>query len=190
MKMHPSLTSAPDSNLGSAARLRSSDPIHWELREFLEDEAQLLDEERLDEWLKLLADDMRYWMPVRVSVNRELGDGFAKRMGIYNDSKSVLEMRVRRILGTTSAWVEDPPSRISRFISGVRIFRTDKPDEFIADSNILLARSRSDQGEVKLITARRHDVLRRSEPGSTLIARREIYINQTSIDMHNFAIFL
>lgn len=184
-----SLTNAPDRDLASPDRLRAADPVYWELREFLEDEAALLDEERLTEWLDLLADDVRYRMPVRVGVDRDMGDGFARRMYFYNDTKSALTMRVTRILGTKSGWVEDPPSRICRMITGVRIFRTARPDEYQADSSILLTRSRSDLGEIKMLVARRHDVLRRAA-GGTKIARREIYLDQTTIDMHNLVVFL
>ena len=183
------LTNAPGIELASKDRIRARDPLYWELHEFLEDEAALLDAQRLTEWLELLADDVRYRMPVRVSVHRAMGDGFSRRMYFYNDTKKVLGMRIQRLIGTKNGWVEDPPSRTARFVSGVRAYRTDKPDEYRVESNLLLTRSRSDLGEVKLLTARRHDVLRQTTPGFQ-IARREIYLNQTTIDMHNLAIFL
>jgi 3-phenylpropionate/cinnamic acid dioxygenase small subunit len=39
-----------------------------EIAEFLYREAELLDERRYDEWLGLLAEDIRYWMPMRRNV--------------------------------------------------------------------------------------------------------------------------
>jgi hypothetical protein len=39
-----------------------------EIADFLYREAELLDERRYDEWLALLADDLRYWMPMRRNV--------------------------------------------------------------------------------------------------------------------------
>ncbi len=39
-----------------------------EIAEFLYAEAELLDERRHDEWLALLAEDIRYWMPMRRNV--------------------------------------------------------------------------------------------------------------------------
>ncbi len=39
-----------------------------EIAEFLYAEAELLDERRHDDWLALLADDIRYWMPMRRNV--------------------------------------------------------------------------------------------------------------------------
>lgn len=180
---------SPEINLDVPERIRAKDPLYWELHEFLEDEAVLLDVGRMDEWLELLTEDVRYQMPVRVSVNRAMGEGFARRMFFFNDTKKVLAMRIHRLLGTKNGWVEDPPSRIARFVTGIRAYRTATPNEYAVESNVLLTRSRTDLGEVKLLTARRHDILRLTDAGPKL-ARREIYLNQTTIDMHNLAILL
>ena len=180
---------APNLQLDSPRRIHAGDGLYAGFREFLEDEAALLDAGRLKDWIALFAADARYRMPVRISVNREHGDGFARRMFFYNDTRGALETRIRRLLDTSSGWVEDPPSRTTRMISGVRVFATDITDEFRVDSNILLARSRSDLGEVKFLTARRTDLLRLGD-GEIRIARRDVWLNQTTIDMHNLAIFL
>jgi 3-phenylpropionate/cinnamic acid dioxygenase small subunit len=39
--------------------------LKQEIEEFFYQEAELLDERRYEEWLELLADDVRYWMPMR-----------------------------------------------------------------------------------------------------------------------------
>ena len=39
-----------------------------EIAQFLYTEAEILDERQYDEWLNLLADDIRYWMPIRRNV--------------------------------------------------------------------------------------------------------------------------
>ena len=39
-----------------------------EVEELLYHEAELLDERRFAEWLHLLTDDIRYWMPMRRNV--------------------------------------------------------------------------------------------------------------------------
>lgn len=189
MSTFAKLVTAPDCDVASPKRVRAGDPIKAELTEFLEDEATLLDGDRLGEWLNLFTDDARYWMPVRVSVHRAMGDGFSRYMCYYNDTKSALGTRIHRLVGTKSGWVEDPPSRACRFVTGVKVFRTDTPDEFNTFSNLLLTRSRSDEGEVKLLTAMRYDTLRRTGEG-VRIAKREIYLNQTTLDMHNIAIFV
>ncbi len=44
-----------------------------EIEEFLYHEAELLDERRYEEWLDLLTEDVRYWMPIHrnVEFNRQ-----------------------------------------------------------------------------------------------------------------------
>ena len=42
--------------------------LRQEVEDFLYYEADLLDERRYDEWLALLAEDVRYWMPMRRNV--------------------------------------------------------------------------------------------------------------------------
>jgi hypothetical protein len=38
--------------------------LKQQIEEFLYQEAELLDERRYEDWLELLADDVRYWMPM------------------------------------------------------------------------------------------------------------------------------
>lgn len=180
--------SAPAADGASPERIRGRDPLYGEIREFLDDEALLLEEERLHDWLGLLADDIRYRMPVRASVHRTIGQGFANAMYFYNDTRTTLGGRVARLLSTRSGWVEDPPSRTGRFVSGLRAFRTGNPEEFAVESGFLITRSRADLPEVKLLSGRRHDTLRRAGDG-LVIARRDIYLHHSTIDMHNLAIF-
>src|SRR5262249_60439609 len=42
--------------------------LRQEIEDFLYREAELLDERRYREWLDLLAEDIRYWMPMRRNV--------------------------------------------------------------------------------------------------------------------------
>ncbi len=42
--------------------------LKQEIEDFLYREADLLDERHYDEWLSLLAEDVRYWMPMRRNV--------------------------------------------------------------------------------------------------------------------------
>ncbi|MCI0846661.1 MAG: 3-phenylpropionate dioxygenase, partial [Chloroflexi bacterium] len=42
--------------------------LKYEIEEFLYEEAELLDERHFEEWLELLTDDIRYFMPMRRNV--------------------------------------------------------------------------------------------------------------------------
>ncbi|MGH7857450.1 MAG: hypothetical protein ACREQY_08975, partial [Candidatus Binatia bacterium] len=48
-------------------RIRAGDSVYFEIVEFLEDEAMLLDDFELLAWVDLLADDLVYRVPVRVT---------------------------------------------------------------------------------------------------------------------------
>ena len=86
-----------------------------EITDFLYREAELLDERRYREWLDLLADDVRYWMPMRRNV--KLGDDAGEftransDINWFDEGKDTLSRRVKQIL-TGIHWAEEPASRI------------------------------------------------------------------------------
>ena len=152
------------------------------------EEAWLLDSRAYEHWLTLLADDIHYLMPVRVTT--ALGAGFdtAPGMAHFDEDKYSLTARVARFL-TEHAWTEDPPSRLRHHISNVRTFATADPACLIADSAVLLFRSRGDVHPGALVSAGREDLLRQTGDGWQL-ARRTIMVDDSVIRMQNLAIFL
>ena len=165
-----------------------NDELHLEVHRWLVDEAYLLDEQDYDEWLSRIADDMHYLMPVRVTT--ALGAGYSTSPGMahMDENKYSLSRRVARF-ATEHAWTEDPPSRLRHFVTNVRTFRTEKADEIIVESAVLLFRSRGDVGEAATVSAGREDLLRRTGTGWQL-ARRTIMLDEAVIRMQNLAIFL
>ena len=73
--------------------------LKQELEEFLYHEAELLDERRYAEWLALLADDVRYWMPMRRNVKfGELEREFTREgldINWFDEGKETLTRHVR-----------------------------------------------------------------------------------------------
>ena len=165
-----------------------NDELHLEAHRWLVDEAYLLDAQEYDEWLSRIADDVHYLMPVRVTT--ALGAGYSTSPGMahLDENKYSLSRRVARF-ATEHAWTEDPPSRLRHYVTNVRTFRTDKADEIIAESAVLLFRSRGDVGEAATVSAGREDLLRRTGTGWRL-ARRTIMLDESVIRMQNLAIFL
>src|SRR2546426_328601 len=103
----------------TASRVPSGDPVYNEIVDFLIDEAALLNQNRLPEWVALLAEDLSYRMPVRETLSRAGGPGFDQRSGHFDDDLPSIKLRVRRLLETKSAFAEDPPSRSRRFVTNV-----------------------------------------------------------------------
>jgi phthalate 3,4-dioxygenase subunit beta len=168
-----------------------SDARHLRAHQFLVDEAYLLDAQRYEAWLDTLTDDVRYAMPVRVTTARGAGFDTAPGMAHFDEDKYSLSQRVARF-ATEHAWTEDPPSRLRHFITNVRTFECDDPDDgahLIVESAELLFRSRGDVNESALVSCGREDVLRRS--GETWkLARRNIFVDESVLRMQNLAVFL
>src|SRR5919199_4891409 len=160
--------------------------LWFEVIAWLDHEAALLDEGRLEEWLGLLTEDVGYAMPVRLT--RERGSGPDTHAGSphFLENARTLRMRVER-LKTEFAWAEDPPSRTRRFVSNVRPEAT--PDGVAVRSYLLLYRNRGDDSGAELISAERHDLFQRTATGLRL-QRREVLIDQASLAVRNLAVML
>jgi biphenyl 2,3-dioxygenase beta subunit len=168
-----------------------ADELRQRIEDFLYLEAELLDDRKLREWLELLTDDMRYWMPIRHNplerpedVSDELakpGDGY-----YFDDDKQSLRVRVERVYAK-NAWAEVPPSRTRHFISNVRI-KSDNGNELEAHSNFLVYRTRLEMDQDIFVGSKR-DILRRVND-SFKIAKRTIILDQAVLNAKNISIFL
>jgi phthalate 3,4-dioxygenase subunit beta len=172
----------------SGAPLPFADPRHQSAHQWLTNEAWLLDAQAYQDWLDLLADDIHYLMPVRVTTALSADFDTAPGMAHFDEDKYSLSRRVARFL-TEHAWTEDPPSRLRHHLSNVRTFATPDPGHVIAESAVLLFRSRGDVHEGAVVSAGREDLLRQDGDG-WLLARRTIMVDDSVIRMQNLAIFL
>jgi biphenyl 2,3-dioxygenase beta subunit len=165
--------------------------LQRQVEDFLYLEAELLDERKLRQWLELLTDDVRYWMPIRhnpldrpAETAEELaqpGEGF-----YFDDDKKSLTLRVERFY-SKSAWSELPPSRTRHLVTNVRIKRDDGT-ELEVHSNFLVYRTRLETDKDMFVGARQ-DVLRRVDGGFRIV-RRTILLDQAVLDAKNISVFL
>lgn len=174
-------------NLGE--QVPYGDPVYNAIMGFLIEEAASLDENDMKRWLSMLSSDILYTMPLRQTVNRDLGRGFYPAMNWVYDDLASITFKLKRITTSDSAFAEDPPSRCRRFISNLRLFETDKAEEYFARSYILLRRARGDASHTDEVSALREDVIRRHGPGYQ-IARRTVLADHTVLGMSNFAVYL
>lgn len=185
-----------DSPLGAGASTTAAvgaslvfdDPRHLLAHHWLVEEAYLLDRQDYDAWLDVLAEDIHYYMPIKVTTALGAGYDTAKQMAHFDENKYSLSRRVARF-ATEHAWTEDPPSRIRHHLSNVRTFATNTPVELITESAVLLFRSRGDVREPALISAGRTDLLR-LEGEVWRLARRHIAVDESVLRTQNLAIFL
>jgi 3-phenylpropionate/cinnamic acid dioxygenase small subunit len=169
--------------------------LKHEIEDFLYREADLLDERRYDDWLALLADDVRYWMPMRRNVKV---DDLAEReftresrdISWFDEGKETLTRRVRQIQ-TGIHWAEEPVSRISHLISNVQLLEVNpslgSPAEVTVKCRFLIYRNRVET-ETDILVGKREDKLRRA--GSDWrIAHRKILLDQNVLLSKNLTFF-
>jgi 3-phenylpropionate/cinnamic acid dioxygenase small subunit len=172
-----------------------------EVEQLLYREARLLDARRFHEWLELLSDDVRYWMPLRTNrypkVSKAINilddsryeeDELSKagELAILDETKETLSRRIER-LETGMAWAEDPPSRTRHLITNIEVEAGDTASELKVYSNYVVYRSRAET-EQDFYVGAREDLLRRV--GETWkIARRTIIIDQSVLLAKNVRIF-
>jgi 3-phenylpropionate/cinnamic acid dioxygenase small subunit len=105
-------------------------------RRLIEEEARLLDNDRLEDWLKLFAPECIYWAPATVT-----GGDPRREVAISFDDRRRMEDRVYR-LRTGFAWSQKPKSRTVRLVSNVEVFRTAKQNVRMVRSNFLISEFR------------------------------------------------
>jgi p-cumate 2,3-dioxygenase subunit beta len=111
-------------------------PTRQEVEDLLYREAALLDEWRLEEWLKLLTDDAIYQVP---STDVPEGDE-RNTLYIIADDATRIRSRVKQLVGK-SAWAENPHSRTRRIIANVRVPGADG-DRILVTANFAVFRMR------------------------------------------------
>ena len=165
-----------------------------EIQDFLFQEAELLDERNFEEWLDLLTDDIRYWMPMRRNVKaNELDREFTREgqdINWFDEGKETLDRRVRQIL-TGVHWAEEPLSRICHFVTNVQLLWTEPsitdPIEVSVKCRFLIYRNRV-QTETDFLIGKREDTLRKVNE-EWKISQRKIILDQNVLLAKNLTFF-
>ena len=168
--------------------------LERDVENFLYHEAELLDERRYEEWLDLLADDVRYWMPMRRNVKLgELEREFTREgqdVNWFDEGKDTLERRVQQIL-TGVHWAEEPLSRICHMVSNVQLLAVTpsvlEPADVTVKSRFLIYRNRVET-ETDILVGKREDGLRRVD-GHWKISRRKVVLDQNVLLSKNLTFF-
>jgi 3-phenylpropionate/cinnamic acid dioxygenase small subunit len=160
----------------------------FEVQRFLTEEARLLDHRLHEEWLGLLAEDIRYWIPARKvrmisgkpgdrAVELELsGDG---EPSVLDERLPQLQLRIFRMQTARLLWSDNPPGRGRHMITNVEARHTDRPDELAVRSNFCVPHARFDEKGTQFY-GERQDILRR-DGASFKIAHRKIVLDSTVI---------
>ncbi|MCG8424396.1 MAG: aromatic-ring-hydroxylating dioxygenase subunit beta [Proteobacteria bacterium] len=154
------------------------------VEDFLYQEAALLDEWRLEEWLLLLSEDIIYEIPI-IGMEQSSSD---QTLFLLADDAQRLRGRVKQLMGTAT-WAESPRSRTRRMISNVRV-RDAVRDELNVSANFAVYRIpqqswRTEDGsnQTECFVGAYHYKLRSGETGLR-IARRTVVLDVDVIRPH------
>ena len=137
-----------------------------DVERFFVDEAALLDEWRLEEWLQLFTDDGSYLVPPLDAPEAD----HRTTLFLVADDRRNLASRVRQLLAGTT-WAENPRSRTRRLVSNFRIL--DRcADSVTATANFAVWRFQYEATDVYV--GRYVNVLLRRPAGLLLRERRAI----------------
>ena len=168
--------------------------LKQDVEAFLYHEANLLDDRRYEEWLDLLTDDVRYWVPMRRNVKfGELEREFTREgqdINWFDEGKTTLTQRVRQIL-TGVHWAEEPLSRLSHLVTNVEITEATPSaadaEEVSLRCRFIIYRNRV-ATETDILVGRREDRLRRVD-GEWRIAQRQVFLDQNVLLAKNLTFF-
>jgi len=154
---------------------------------FYFEEADLLDQFRLRDWLALLTDDVTYRIPIRVNRTdrgRSVTEVSETDMLLDEDKRGLTQRVVR--LETGRAWAEEPRSRTRHLVTNVRVRSVVGGNELTVSSNFIAYRNRLEI-EQDFYVGTREDVLR-LDAGRFKIARRLVILDQTVLTAKNMTI--
>ncbi len=168
--------------------------LTYEIEEFLYQEAEILDERRFEEWLELLTDDVRYFMPMRRNVKfGELDREFTREgqdINWFDEGKDTLTRRVNQLL-TGIHWAEEPLSRICHTVSNVQVLKAtpsvSEPSEVAVKCRFMVYRNRVET-ETDFLVGKREDLMRKVD-GRWKIAQRKIILDQNVLLAKNLTFF-
>jgi p-cumate 2,3-dioxygenase beta subunit len=147
-----------------------------EVESFLYEEADLLDSWRLEEWLELVTEDVRYVVPCT-----DLPGGDPRRDLVLVDDDIVrLRARVRRLL-SPRGHREFPRSRTRRLVTNVRIVEDDGTQATVT-ANFAVYRARNE--EVLVFVGKYTYRLRRAPGGGLNISFRRAELDNESLRPH------
>jgi p-cumate 2,3-dioxygenase beta subunit len=153
-------------------RVRESELVAA-VAQFLYDEAVLLDEWRLDEWLALFHPEAAAYL---IPSPEDLSDDSATTLHLVNDSMTTLAGRIGR-LKNKHAHAESPRSRTRRQITNVRVWQG--PDDLVSRSVFDVTRVRGGAVD-RYVGAYEHQLLPNDDQDTPwLIGRRRVLIDHS-----------
>ena len=162
--------------MNTSISCKCSCALHREIEDVLYHEAELLDEWRLEAWMDLLTEDIRYIVPSTDSPSADPDSD----MVFINDDFDHLSARITR-LSSDFAHAEQPRSRTRRFISNIK--STEQHDnEVFVSASLLVFHFR--HGRESTYVGRYNCRIRLMDDEPKKICFRKITLDQESLSQH------
>jgi 3-phenylpropionate/cinnamic acid dioxygenase small subunit len=154
---------------------------------FQREEILLLQEGQYDQWLQLLTEDVRYWMPM-VTMRDRRQDMVTPDGGLayFDDNLASLEIRIKRFK-SGMALEQSPPPRVRYYIQNLRMTPNEDGSEVRVLSNFLIYENRLEKEE-HVFMGEREDVLR-CEQGTWKLAFRKATLDRNVLGASSLHIF-
>lgn len=120
-----------------ASAMDVSEPTRRSLEHFLFEEARMLDERKLEDWLGLWTAEGMYWMP-RVWNQANPFD----HVSLFWEDKMLREVRVKRLENARN-WSQQPHTRTARVMGNIMVDGTDAAGNVIVRSTFQLTEWRN-----------------------------------------------
>lgn len=173
-------------SMQSSTAVPVDEATYASVRNFLFDEAALLDSRRYTDWFALLTPDIQY--RVAAHATRFIGTE-PKEVLILDDRATDIELRIRQISSPNLTYTENPAPLMRRFVSNIQVRTEFAPDEFAVESYLLMCRNGGTLGEAFTYSLVRRDTLRRADGGLRLASRHAL-LDQTVMASPNIATFV
>lgn len=169
--------------------------LQREIEDFLYAEAELLDTGRFKEWLDLLDEDFRVYMPITRNIRYDQASTEKTReqadMNWLDEGKFTLTQRVQQI-ETGLHWAEEPRSRTVHMVSNIRLVDTPAEEgglrRVTASAAFMIYRNRN-LDETDYMVGRRTDVLVKGVDAGWKLKRREVHLAQSVLLAKNLTTF-
>jgi 3-phenylpropionate/cinnamic acid dioxygenase small subunit len=142
--------------IASAPGDPTDDHIYISVQRFLSREGNCLDRRAFREWLDLWSDELHY--RVTAQVNRDAASTTVDYALIDEDAVG-LKARIDQISNPRLTHAENPPTLVRRFFSNLMVEKGDGADVYVATSNVIVYRTRSQLPDGSLYAGVRRDVL-------------------------------
>ncbi len=149
-----------------------SNDIYHDVEQTLYQEARLICEERLRDWLNIMVDqDILYQAVSRqLRVRKDARYILKDHVNIFNENYHYLEMRVVQS-ESPMQWTADPREVVRHFISNLEVYEGETPGEYKVFANCYVVRNRRIYEEMTYSYSRK-DVWRKDANGQFRLLKR------------------